>query len=107
MFFDRDLIPSEEAGYKATRKVLAHSENLMIVEVTFEKDADGAPHTHPHEQESYVVEGEILFRLNGEEHVMKKGDSVYIPGDVPHCLRALTDAVVIDVFTPERKDFLK
>ena len=107
MFFNRDTIPSVDAGYKATRKVLAHDENLMIVEVTFEKDADGAPHTHPHEQASYVVSGEILFRLDGEEKHMKKGDSVFIPGNVPHCLRALTDAVVIDVFTPERKDFLK
>ena len=107
MFFDRDAIESVYAGQGATRKVLAHDENLMVVEVTFEKDADGAPHTHPHEQISYVVSGEILFRLDGEEHRMKKGDSVYIPGSVPHCLRALTDAVVIDVFTPERKDFLK
>ena len=107
MYFDRDAILSEPAGEGATRKVLAHSENLMIVEVTFEKDADGAPHSHPHEQASYVAEGEILFRLNGEEHRMKQGDSVYIPGDLPHCLRALTPAVVIDVFTPERKDFLK
>ncbi len=107
MFFDHDAILSEPAGPGATRKVLAHAENLMIVEVAFEKGADGAPHSHPHEQASYVVEGEILFRLNGEERHMKKGDSVYIPGNLPHCLRALTDAVVIDVFTPERKDFLK
>lgn len=107
MFFDYTTIEREAAGVGATRKVLAHSENLMLVEVTFEKDADGAPHNHPHEQSSYVVSGDIIFRLDGVEHEMHAGDSVYIPSSVPHCIKALTPAVVLDVFTPERKDFLK
>jgi len=107
MFFDHKDIESQCAGIGATRKVLAHDKNMMVVEVTFEKDADGAPHNHIHEQSSYVVFGEILFRMDGEEHKMGPGDSVYIPSSVPHCLKALTPAVVLDFFTPERKDFLK
>ena len=111
LFYPSSDIPSVPAGPGATRKVMAHGDDLMVVEVTFEEGADGAPHRHPHTQSSYVVSGDILFRIGeaGEstDRVMHPGDSVFLPGDVPHCLKALTPAVVIDVFTPAREDFLK
>ena len=98
-------LPEEDLG--DVRRRIFTGKNVMVVRNIIKPRAVLSAHTHPHEQISYVVSGEILFRLDGEEHRMKKGDSVYIPGSVPHCLRALTDAVVLDVFTPERKDFLK
>ena len=110
-FYFKSDIPSVPAGQGATRKVMAHQKDLMIVEVTFEEGADGAPHRHPHSQATYVVSGELLFRIGeaGEstDRVVKPGDTLYFPSNVPHCCKALTPAVVIDVFTPEREDFLK
>ena len=39
------------------RRILAYEDSLMAVEVSFEKGAEGAPHTHPHTQISYVLSG--------------------------------------------------
>lgn len=91
---------------KSSRKILAHENGLMMVEVSFEKDGVGAVHIHPHEQVSYVAKGQFLFELDGEKEEITVGDSVYIPPNTKHGLVALSDAVIVDVFTPQREDFL-
>lgn len=106
MYFINSEINPVPAGFRAERKLIAHDGSMMMTEIHFTEGADGAPHDHPHEQISYVVSGEILFRLGKEEMILKPGDSVYIPSSVPHCLRANSDSVVLDVFTPQREDFL-
>lgn len=39
------------------RRVLLHTNELMLVEFGFDKGGVGAPHSHPHVQSSYVAEG--------------------------------------------------
>ncbi len=93
---------------KNYRKVLAHSENLMIVEVYFEDGFDALEHKHVHEQASYCAEGEFEFRIGGEVKVIKEGDTVYMPSNVMHSCKVLTPkGKLVDVFTPQREDFLK
>jgi quercetin dioxygenase-like cupin family protein len=79
---------------------------MMMVEVTFLKGAVGAPHRHIHEQVSYIAAGGFEFTIEGEMHVVRQGDSVYIPSDAEHGCRALEDSVIVDIFTPQREDFL-
>ena len=66
------------------------------------------PHSHPHEQITYVAEGEVYFFLGDEKHHLKKGDVYAVPRGIPHCIQTLTrDVRLIDSFTPLREDFLK
>jgi len=37
---------------------------------------------------------------------MKAGSAIYVPSNVKHQVEALTDAVLLDVFTPIREDYL-
>lgn len=99
-------IASQPAGDGVTRKIMARGGGMMSVEVTFEAGAVGAVHTHPHEQISYVAEGRFEFTMNGETTVIEKGDSYYVAPNVPHGVTALTAGVLIDIFTPQREDFL-
>ena len=36
------------------------------------------------EHEQVVVEGEMVLRMNGEEHVVRAGDAVFIPAGTRH-----------------------
>ena len=56
--FYRDIVPQDMGG-GVTRRVLAYSDDVMVVENTFEKDAVGALHSHPHTQITYVVRGRL------------------------------------------------
>lgn len=108
MFKKNSEVKSCNAGEGATRKVLSFGNDVMNVEVSFEKGAVGALHTHPHEQISYVVSGSFEYELDGDKRIMTKGDTVYIAPNVIHGCTALEDnSVLLDTFSPIREDFLK
>ena len=79
----------------------------MNVEVHFEKGGVGAMHTHVHEQTTYCVKGKVEFTLDGAKYLLEEGDSLYMPSNSLHGCVALEDTLLLDVFTPERDDFLK
>ncbi|WP_406603204.1 cupin domain-containing protein [Neobacillus dielmonensis] len=95
------------AGEGAERKLLGRGGSMMMTEVTFKLGAVGAIHSHPHEQISYIVQGSFEFDLNGKKQKVEKGDSIYIPSNTLHGVKALEEnSVILDIFTPQREDFL-
>jgi len=104
-FFDSE-IPLEDLGNKIRRKVLAYNDNLMMVLVHFEKGAVGKIHSHPHEQITYVLEGEFEFTIGGDRNVVKAGDSMYKEPNIPHGTTCLKKGSLLDIFYPHREDFI-
>lgn len=93
---------------KNYRRLMARGGELMLVEVIFENGAVGEPHTHVHEQASYCIEGEFEFTIGDETKVIKQGDTIYMPSNVLHGCKLLSDkGRLLDIFTPQREDFLK
>ena len=88
------------------RKILAYGGSLMAVEVAFKKGDVGALHYHANEQVSYVIKGSFELILDGRTHIIKAGDSFYASQDIEHGAKALEDSVILDIFTPQRVDFL-
>ncbi len=105
-FFIGNDIASVPAGEGVTRKVLAHSKNIMVCELHFKKGAEGKPHTHIHEQCSYIISGKFCFEIGGKKMVLSSGDSTYKESGVLHGAVCLEEGVLLDIFTPEREDFL-
>jgi quercetin dioxygenase-like cupin family protein len=97
----------EQVAPGVSRKILASDGGLMSVEVQFQKGAIGAVHAHPHEQVSYVIKGSFEFELDGKKEVIKAGDSYYVDPDIKHGVVALEESIILDVFTPQREDFLQ
>ena len=93
------------------RRRLVHTEHLMMVVVEFTNGPAEHPdpfHHHPHEQASYVAEGELILFVEGEDpQPQEKGDLFAVPSGIPHAIQTLTPVVrIIDSFTPVREDFL-
>ena len=104
-----ELTP-EVIAQRRTR-YLAHTDNLMMAVSDF-KDGPTSkpdpPHSHPHEQISYVASGEINFFLDNEPVRLGPGDLFTVPANVPHAVQLLSEYVrLIDSFTPIREEFLK
>ena len=96
-----------DLGNGLYRKILAYDENLMLVEMHFAKGSAGAAHTHPHTQISYVQEGVFEYFIEDDRRILGKGDSVVIESGRMHGCSCLEDGVLLDVFTPMRKDFIQ
>lgn len=90
-----------------TSNILGHGGQMMLVENIFKKGAEAPVHQHYHEQVCYVVEGSFEFVLENQTFVIKKGDSLFIPSEAVHSAVALEDSIIIDVFSPQRDDFLE
>lgn len=106
-----DEVPYENVREGLKRKII-HTDNLMNVLIDFSDgpwDEPEPPHSHRHEQTSYVASGEIIFYCEGEkEQHLKAGDMFAVPSGLNHTIRLLTKKVrLIDSFTPLREDFLK
>jgi quercetin dioxygenase-like cupin family protein len=63
-------------------------------------------HHHDSEQFSYCMTGLIQFRIGDKELVLKPGELVRIPSNVPHEAISLEDFSGIDIFSPIRKDWV-
>jgi quercetin dioxygenase-like cupin family protein len=103
-------MPVDKISAGAERR-LGYTENLMLAIIDFydgPKDEPDPLHSHPHEQVSYLVEGEIIFVLDGEKTRLGPGDVFLVPSGKPHSIQLLTEHVrLIDCFTPIREDFLE
>jgi quercetin dioxygenase-like cupin family protein len=71
-------------------------------------DAPDPFHSHPHEQITYIAEGDLFFLAEGEEtRRLGAGDLFAVPSGVPHAVQLLSPrARLIDTFHPIREDFL-
>ena len=94
-----------DLGGGVTRRILSFDENLMSVEVAFETGSEGAVHTHPHTQCSYVLSGKFSYSVEDEAVILNPGDSIVVPSNLPHGTVCLEKGVLLDIFTPMRKDF--
>jgi quercetin dioxygenase-like cupin family protein len=62
-------------------------------------------HTHPGIESTYVMEGEMLLKIDGEpDRVVKAGDSFQIPAGVVHdaCVAGSSPGKVLAVYVVEK-----
>ena len=107
MYTENKNVAAKDLGGGVKRKVLSYSQNLMACELTFEKGAVGAPHSHPHEQIGYIISGKLVYQEAGQaDKILKTGDTYYVAPNVVHGVRILEDTKLLDIFTPMREDFV-
>lgn len=82
-----------------------HGENMSFGLVNIVKGSVIGRHQHPHEQITYIVEGELEMQIGEQTIALFKGKYFVIPSNVPHSAVAKTDCMVIDVFSPVRTEY--
>ena len=88
---------------------LAVGEKSMVTKMNYAKGNYAATHHHPHEQCGYVISGQYRLIVETEPRIdviLSAGDSYAIPGNTPHSFEVLEGGEVVDVFTPQREDYL-
>lgn len=80
--------------------------NVMVARVLLKKGANVPLHHHHNEQITYILEGALEFLIAGERIVVRAGEVLCIPPNVPHEANALEDTVDLDIFNPPRQDWI-
>lgn len=84
---------------------MVHGEKSTLAIWDIKKGSRLPEHSHPHEQITLILEGELEMIIGGEKFMMTSGATHAIPSNVPHSAFAHTDAKVIDSFAPSRDDY--
>jgi quercetin dioxygenase-like cupin family protein len=98
-------VERESLNDKIDREMV-HGDKLMLARVFMKKGAHVPKHQHHNEQVTYILEGALKFAIDGKEIVVKAGEVLCIPSNMPHEAWAMEDTLDLDVFTPPREDWL-
>ena len=120
--FDWQTLPREQLNPGLARQFIS-GEKATVALFHFRKGGAVPAHSHENEQVSYVLEGALRFHLEDQkppkgqpegqkagegarELELRRGQVLLIPSHVTHSAVALEDTVVLDIFSPIRKDWL-
>ena len=102
--YEWSQLPAEQLNPHISRKAI-HSGNMTIARLELLKDAVVAEHSHHNEQITMVERGALKFAIDGGHKVVRTGETLVNPSNVPHGVIALEDTVVFDIFAPKRDDW--
>jgi quercetin dioxygenase-like cupin family protein len=101
-------IPEETVTSQLSRRLVT-GERMMLAQVYLEAGAIVPTHSHENEQITWILEGALRFWIgeHGEQEiVVRAGEVLHIPSNVPHKAEALERTLDVDVFSPPRQDWL-
>ena len=101
-------MPKERVTDEIDRR-LVMGERMMLAHVYLKKGSIVPRHFHDNEQLTYILEGALRFSIGPEgteEIIVRAGEVLVIPSNVPHQAEALEDTLDVDVFSPPRQDWL-
>jgi quercetin dioxygenase-like cupin family protein len=81
------------------------SERVTVARFLLKKGMVVPEHSHENEQIAYVLEGVLKFIFRDREVVVRAGEMLVIPPNVPHAATALEDTIDLDIFAPVRADW--
>jgi quercetin dioxygenase-like cupin family protein len=103
-----EAMPKEKVNDLLDRRLIT-GERMMLAHVYLKKGCIVPKHSHENEQLTYILEGALKFKLGedqSEEMVLRAGEVLYLPSNLPHMAEALEDTLDVDVFSPPRADWL-
>ena len=81
-------------------------DETMMTFFKFKPNSIIPSHKHPHEQITYIIEGEMEFTLEGDTKVLKAGDGVVISSNHEHSAKILSKPTkAVDAWYPVREDY--
>ncbi|GAA3979278.1 cupin domain-containing protein [Hymenobacter antarcticus] len=103
-----DDMPKEQLSDQLSRRLIT-GDKMMLAHVYLKKGCVVPLHHHENEQITYILEGALRFHIgaeDGEEIIVRAGEVLHIPSNVPHMAEALEDTLDVDIFSPPRQDWL-
>lgn len=79
---------------KPAVQVLLDTDSSREIRIAMKKGQVMKEHKTPYPIVVEIFEGQINFGVNGDTHLLEKGDLISLEGNVPHDLKAEADSTV-------------
>jgi quercetin dioxygenase-like cupin family protein len=100
-----EIVPEQITPAVSRRYITA--ERVTIARFELKRGGIVPLHAHDNEQVSFILDGALRFKIDGREIVVRGGELIQIPGNVPHEVEVLEDTLALDVFSPVRRDWIE
>ena len=97
-------IESEQITDSLTRRYIS-SDNVTMARFFLKKGCLVQAHSHANEQMLTVITGALKFVVDGDEIIVRSGETIQIPPFATHYVEAVEDTDALDVFSPPRTDW--
>ncbi|HZQ43350.1 MAG TPA: cupin domain-containing protein [Acidobacteriaceae bacterium] len=102
-------IPPEQLNPLLSRQFVTGSQ-AMLSRIQLAKGCIVPRHVHPNEQIAFILSGTLRFSLGdettAEDYIVRAGEVLVIPANLPHLAEALEDTDNLDIFAPPRQDWI-
>lgn len=106
MHIDWSQVPAEQLTPLITRRFVNQA-GMTVARFRLLKGAVVDMHQHINAQLTNVLSGALRLNVGGKSVTVRGGESLTIEPNVPHEAFADEDCEVLDVFIPERADWIK
>ena len=96
---------AEVLNPKMTRRML-WGDRMMAAFLEFKAGFVVPTHQHENEQLTYCISGTMRFTFPQGELVLRGGELLLIPSNMPHAAEMMDDVVEMDFFSPPRQDWI-
>jgi quercetin dioxygenase-like cupin family protein len=97
-------VPVEEV-YRGIARQILHGASQTMVRYVYAPGSEFPVHSHPEEQVTVVVSGEIVFTIDGEPVALRAGQAAVIPANMPHGAKVIGETMVetFNALSPRRE----
>jgi unsaturated pyranuronate lyase len=104
--YNWNQVKEEPLNPMATRQMI-HGSSITVARLRTRKGSIVPTHSHVNEQITTMEKGSMLFVTPTEKIVVRAGESLVIPPNVPHSVESLEDCIAVDIFSPVREDWVR
>ena len=70
----------------------------------FDKNQGLSEHTAPFDALVYLVDGAAEITISGKEYLLKQGETIIMPANKPHALKAISEFKMLLVMIKDEKE---
>jgi quercetin dioxygenase-like cupin family protein len=86
------FVAADSVGYSAqsviSRQVLKNEKGNITL-FAFDKDEGLSEHTAPFDAMVLLLDGEAEIMIGGKPNILRTGDAILMPANIPHALKAI------------------
>jgi quercetin dioxygenase-like cupin family protein len=101
-----ETLETEKLSDQITRQMI-YGEKAMLARIVLKRGAIVPRHSHVNEQITWILSGALKLIFDDGEKILRGGQMLLIPPNLPHAAEAVEDTVDIDVFAPPREDWIR
>ena len=94
---------AQVVGHGIVSRTLLATPELRSVLFSFAPEQALTEHTSTSRALIQILSGECEFSVSGRPQIMRAGDVLHLPPNVPHAVRATSAMTMLLVLAPERK----